>query len=486
MGPRGVSLQSGLYNNYRPAQKNLKSFLNNKAVGCDHGFQIEATTFDHMNLPYNPSQESPMTAYAPQRDGKDDPVYLDGFIAHHNRFRGLWARAPIVYVRYGKFSNNMEGIQIATSGDHPAPGSIGFIEDSLVLGWTENIGNNLFNNFQMWNNDRQRSWPRNGIPMVGVAYYDGPQVLRRITFSGWKVGPNETPHSAVGTRFHGEFQVASTNQLADCTFNDVTYRSYVSDRNGDGGRAFNFRVPSSSMGTPKGTVLTRWPFYETPNCQKDPTYGLLCPQRYGQMWAIDFENRGNNPLIITRNEHSGDAHKDFELLYRGFHSAGIWRYQPLVSFGASYLVRFTSAVSGSLAFQLNNGEKGDAVGLSVCYPAGTTIKKVSSGYSNKLGGGLLPPIMDANNRQLSVIGSRGELSTKEGYYWDANRRILSVNLKQRLDRTNYANFCPDGGCDFIHIEASVPAGAAPGDCTADAYSGDSLQITSGAWLNTQF
>jgi len=475
------------YNNVRPNLLPMKSFKNNKAVGCDHGFQIEATTFDQWNVPQNLVPESPMGAYTPQVNGKDDPIYLDGFSAHHNRFRGLWARAPIVHVRYGKFSNNMEGIQIATSGDHPAPGSVGYITDCLVVGWNDNIGNrDVNNNWQMFNPSRQRSWPRNGIPMVGVAYYDGPQVLSGITFDSWLVDANETPHSAVGTRFHGEFQVASTNSLANCVFNDVTHKSYVSDRNGDGGKAFNFRIPATGMGLPKGTVLTKWPFYETTNCIADDAVGLLCPQRYAQMWVIDFENRGGNHLVITRNEHENANHRDFELLFRGFHSAGIWRYQPLVSIGAHYLVQFKSSVSKSLAFQLNNAEAGETVGLAVCYPKGTTVKKVSRGLSNKLGGQLLPPIYDSSNQAIPALSSRSAAESGDGYFYDTNRNILFVTVKQRYSRTDYANFCPSGGCDFVHIDASVPDGAVPTDCTDAAYSGDSVQVASGSWLSSKF
>jgi len=486
MGARGYSSFDSQYKDYRPNLINLRSFNRNKGVGCDHGFQIEATYYDHWNVPQNLVPESPMGAYAPQRNGKDDPIYLDNFTAHHNRFRGLWARAPIVHVRYGKFSNNMEGLQIATSGDHPSPGSVGYITDCLVIGWTDNIGNDVFNNYQMWNYNRQRSWPRNGIPMVGVAYYDGPQVVSGCTFDGWAVDEGETPHSAVGTRFHGEFQVASTNSLSNCQFKNVTHKSYVSDRNGDGGKAFNFRIPDTGMGTPKGTVLTQWGYYSAPNCRQDLSLGLLCPQRYAQLWVIDFDNKAGNQMSIIRNEHTGSNHKDFELTYAGFHSAGIWRYQPLVSVGAHYLVHFKSGMSQSIAFQLNNAEINEAVGITICYPRGSVIKKVTRGYSNKLGSGLLPPIWDTTNKQLNALSSRNAVENSEGYFFDNSRNILTVQVKQRLSRSNYNNFCPDGGCDFIHVEATVPSGAVATDCVNSAYSGDSAQITSGSWLDTKF
>jgi len=486
MGARGYSSLDPQYRDYRPNLAPMRSFNRNKGVGCDHGFQIEATYYDHWNVPQNLVPESPMAAYVPQRNGKDDPIYLDNFTAHHNRFRGLWARAPVVHVRYGKFSNNMEGIQLATSGDHPSPGSVGYITDCLIHGWTDNIGNDVFNNYQMWNYNRERSWPRNGIPMVGVAYYDGPQVLSGCTFDGWLVKADETPHSAIGTRYHGEFQVASTNSLASCTFKGVTHKSYVSDRNGDGGKAFTFRMADTTAGLPRGTVLTKWPFYQTQNCVSENSVGLLCPHRYAQMWVIDFNNIAGNQMSIMRSEHTGVNHGDFSITYAGFHSAGIWRYQPLVSLGAHYLVQFKSSVSNSIAFQINNAEMNDAVNVAVCYPRGTSIKKVVRGFSNKLGGGLLPPLSDSGNKQLSQLSNRQVVESQEGYFYDGSRNILFIQVKQRLARTDYNNFCPSGGCDFVHVEASIPNGAVPVDCTNSAYSGDSVQISSGSWLDAKF
>jgi len=477
-GPRGLSSRDAQYRNYRPSGTNLKSFKGNFGIGCDHGFQIEATYYDNYNVPLNDVPESPMAAYAPQSGGKDMAIYLDDFTAHHNRFRGLWARAPVVYVRRGKFSNNMEGIQLATSGDHPSPGSVGYVDDSLIVGWTDNVGNNVFNQWQMWNTERKRSWPRNGIPMVGVALYDGPQVVRRTTFDSWEISPNETPHSAIGTRFHGEFQIASSGAVVDCQFKRTTRRVYVSDRNGDGGKSFNFRLGD-------GTVLPQWPFYQAPGCNSDASLGLLCPQRYAQMWLIDFENRGGNKMHITRNEHAGTDHRNYELQYQGFHSAGIWRYQPLLSIGAHYLVEFSGRVSGSLALQLNNAEQGESISVAICYPRGTTFRRVSRGLSNRLGGGLLPPINDGSNSNLPALGNRQAVEGGEGYFFDNSRGLLFISVKQRRQRSDYNNFCPNEGCDFVHVEANVPAGAAA-ECTAAAYSGDSIQVTGGNWLNMKF
>lgn len=56
-------------------------------------------------------------------------------------------------------------------------------------------------------------------------------------------------------------------------------------------------------------------------------------------------------------------------------------------------------------------------------------------------------------------------------------------LKQRLKREDSNNFCPNGGCEFVHIQADVRGNIA--DCTNDAYSGDNIQITSGDWLNAK-
>lgn len=43
----------------------------------------------------------------------------------------------------------------------------------------------------------------------------------------------------------------------------------------------------------------------------------------------------------------------------------LWRYQPIVSIGSSYVLRFQSIVSPSLVLQLNNAEQSESVTVAV-------------------------------------------------------------------------------------------------------------------------
>ena len=86
-------------------------------------------------------------------------------------------------------------------------------------------------------------------------------------------------------------------------------------------------------------------------------------------------SKGQNPVTLTRNQHSGTDHSAYSLSMSGFADYGLYRYQPIVSSGASYLVSFKNYVASKLAFELINGDSGDAVELVVCYPGGTSIDK---------------------------------------------------------------------------------------------------------------
>jgi hypothetical protein len=464
------------------------AFTGNTAIACDHGFQIEATNFDGQDLPANYGQPPPTAWYPRDSTGKAATIYIEYFTAHHNRFRGLWARAQHCHVRFSTFAENMEDIQLAGTGDMPAPG-LQYFTDSLIVGWTDNNGEKLLDNYQGWNDAKQRSWPRNGIPMVGVAVYDGPQSFERITFRNYDTASTETAHSAIGTRFNGLFQISTTTSYKSCIFEDVTRKVYVSDRTGDGGKGFNLRDDGCISGSP-ATILTDWGFYKTPNCRTSVAYGVACPHRYAQLWAIDMSTTSptNNKLSLTRNNHADSAHTNYAITYTGFFSGGRWRYQPIVSIGASYLVQFKSFAPKKTVFQLNNAELGQSVSLAICYPKGTTFNSVKRGYNNAGGSTTLPSATSTTNVAIPAASTRTSSTVLSGsaYYWDSNRGILSVTIAQRQDRTDFGSFCPSGGCDVLWVDANIPAGAVITDCTNSAYSGDSHQITGGTWLATKF
>ena len=85
----------------------------------------------------------------------------------------------------------------------------------------------------------------------------------------------------------------------------------------------------------------------------------------------------------------------------------------------------------------------------------------------------------------SEINGGAVSANGDSYLWDSSRNLLFVTLKQRANSTQYKNFCPTAGCDFVWIEASVGNGAY--DCMNAAYSGsNSIQRENDDWLNVPF
>jgi len=194
-------------------------------------------------------------------------------------------------------------------------------------------------------------------------------------------------------------------------------------------------------------------------------------------------NGANNQMIITRSDHADANHANYALSFQGFASGPVFRYQPIVSLGAGYLVRFQAHVPSSLVFQLNNAEVGDSVGVAVCYPLGTIITSVQRGLAN-YAGNAWPSIMPQSSvSSIPVTGNQASTSG-DSYYFDQARGILFINLQQRNARTDYGNFCPEQGCDWVWVTAQFTAGAAARDCTADAYNNGFLR-PAGSWLNQQ-
>ena len=147
------------------------------------------------------------------------------------------------------------------------------------------------------------------------------------------------------------------------------------------------------------------------------------------------------------------------------------------------MVQWQNLVSPNLAFQMTNAEQGESITFSICYPLGTTITSVSRGFGGILGQSPIPNY--ANSIAIPADGNRKSADVLGGnkYNWDAARGLLTFTVRQRNVRSNYGNFCPNNGCDFVWVKANVPAGAR--DCTNAAYSGDSLQETNSNWYNMQ-
>lgn len=492
IGARGVAACLPQYQNLpgRLSNTPLALFRGNVAHSCSIGVGIESTAWESGDVP-SQTCDTPVANWEPHNpDGTMAWTYIDSLTAHHNRDRAFWARMPNIVVDAGRFADNYESLEFATSGDHPPYASQQIVQNSIVVGFSDNKGNanERTTQWQAWDPILKCTIPIFGIgaPINGIKMYDGPQIIVNTVFQSFPTLAGRPADAPIGARVADQAQVATTNYLQSVQFIGVGTRYAVIDNTMDGGMSANFRdVDGSVTGYVGATALRSLPFYTTPNCVTSSSFMLACPHKYAQLWVMDMTvNGNNNNMYITRSHlPAGSAPATYTLPYTGFIAGPLWRYQPIVSIGSGYLIRFQSRVSPSLALQLNNAEQGESLTVAVCYPQGAIIQNVQRGYSGYTGNTF--PIAEPNAGLTSVpqLASLSSASTNaNGYFYDNARSILYITLQQRNSRAAYGGFCPSQGCDLVWINAQFPISAAARDCTTDAFASGFL-TTSSSWLN---
>jgi len=377
-GPTGPSSFMAQYKGLNPSKLPLVRFANNRAHSCGNGLQSEATNFDSDNSPPFVNSGNPVTTMlAPLVAGQRVPIVVSGFQAHHCSVRGVWARVMWWVLDGGVFADNVEGVQLANTGDHPAR-NMQYMQGLTFVGFSNNTGNNIATPYQRWDSGNGCSAPLHSLSnRIGVKVYDGPQILRDSVF--WRYPSLPGGNAAMGVRHANRFMTASTNAVQRCSFGgDVQRRVYDEDTTMDGGFTFSVRDDGSVTGYAGATVLPNMPFYAAANCKADTTWGLVCPHTYANFWVMDMTGLGQvtNPLTLTRSMHTDTAHSTYSVTLGGFANSAYYRYQPLLALGGAYLLRWGSYVPSAIAFQLNNANLGDSVDLALCYPAGSAITAV--------------------------------------------------------------------------------------------------------------
>ena len=257
---------------------------------------------------------------------------------------------------------------MATSGTHAPTPSVQYLEDALIVGFSTNPGTQESNqNWQQWDPVRKMSSSKQGDGLVGWKVYDGPQIVRRNTFRNfYNVAGDNRVHSAIGVRRANQGQVAPTNQVYQNTFDNVDRRFFLLDVTEDGGKITNTRdVDGSLSGFSNSVVLPPTGYFVAPNCVTSSLYGAVCPNKYVSIELLDMNAIAGNSITLNRNEHLGTNHAASTLTLKGFADGNQWRYQPLVSVGASYLVSFANTVSSNLAFQMTNAEIGKYIPMVI-------------------------------------------------------------------------------------------------------------------------
>ena len=113
-------------------------FQNNRAHGCYSGLYAEGEdgVLSDQLFPHKPASNSvPATA--------DDPPlfsFFDGITATRNRDRGVWLRPDWFVVKNARLATNRDSVSLVSAGgfDGAAPGSWAMLENSIVVGLSQN------------------------------------------------------------------------------------------------------------------------------------------------------------------------------------------------------------------------------------------------------------------------------------------------------------------------------------------------------------
>ena len=161
----------------------LGTFRDNRAHACYSGFYGENEYSVHSGQLF------------PHQGGKNASpsiiATLDGMTATRNRFRGVWLRPVWFVIKNGHFASNRENVSLVTSGgiDGNAPGVWDLLEDSAIMGFSEN-------NVGRWGPCPQAGvlGPNTGSHFGCIDHTPPPPAATKL-HSGAEVGLGYTPPS---------------------------------------------------------------------------------------------------------------------------------------------------------------------------------------------------------------------------------------------------------------------------------------------------
>jgi cell migration-inducing and hyaluronan-binding protein len=251
--PTGLSHDAAVW----PRRTPLKEFSDNVAhSNGDSGVNVDDGP--------RPDGNTESTYYRPvfdPTDSESDTVTatFKNLTAYMNRDRGIWLRGENHVVTGAVLADNRSGATFASSES--------FLEDSLVVGETANMGTT-----EPWEDPgfEGRALPFFWEPdaqIVGFEFYDGRVGVRNTTFVGFNPNPVR-PSGALGYLAPDAFSIHPKNFAEGIQFVDSN-RVYLApvepDMDGDASKVFVDK-DGSVTGSAGSTVVVDNPFLLQPGC----------------------------------------------------------------------------------------------------------------------------------------------------------------------------------------------------------------------------
>ena len=266
----------------------LESFKNNRASSCDSGLQVESAVEERdpeadRTTPFLGRIGYRQVASLDGPDGKPTvnagcyPVIFEGWNVHHTKSHGMWIRQGSVKVKNSQFSDCPRCFTYPT-GD--CPGQTQTLENSLMVGYTENVGDpanfdqyiindgkeiaptttvETMGGIDMWVRFFKAAdgvWRSSSMPEYypnrGINLYDTfvPSFYFNNVFYDWPAETSDNRASAIGMHLHNRFgMTADESKFWNNTFHNTARRAYFGDPNAeDGSTPWNLEFGDNNFG----------------------------------------------------------------------------------------------------------------------------------------------------------------------------------------------------------------------------------------------
>lgn len=384
--PTGPSATDTRFNTMYPRRTPLTEFKGNIAhSNGDTGLHVddgpkadnntEVTSYEARANPTPPAQG--------QKDSAVVPVVFQDFTAYRNRTRGVWLRGGHHTLRGAILADNGIG---ATFASHQT-----FLEDSVVIGETPNLGN-------------APHWEKKGLdgrslpypygdsieygskhPIRGFEFYDGEVGAKNVTFVNFQ--PNalrgasalsylrftafhvDTNNSAEGLKFENANRVYFDRRL-DNAGNPVEL-SAPNDDGMDGYRSAVFVDKDGSVtGSSGRSVVVDNPFLIDGNCTglNVDWQARVCNNQYGRFaFRNEDDNRAEiSPVTVTRLEGANPQHK----LWGTPNDNANSNFESRVIVGRNIKLEVNGALPNRFKVSMYDRNTGDWLRLSIPWSGG--------------------------------------------------------------------------------------------------------------------
>jgi len=397
MGESPVGMSTDRYSKtdpyVKPRMTPLGKFDSNVAHSCfENGLHIDDML--------NPDETLSMASYTPRVPPYNNDAgqtkelweldmvdaHFTNFVSYKNRRYGSWSRGgPLKFSNFVLLDN--------LNGFNAVPGP-SYLEDSLVIGETDNVG------IAILDGERGRSRPYQWSVetlIKGVETYDnfGPQYVRNVTFKNF-VSDGVRPAGALGSLNNGPFVHHTRNRYVGLKFDNAN-KAYVSTTDVNGDNPFHCGIHDldgsvvgrDSLGVAGGWYVSNNDLMTSKKCTVKPEWnGYSCPyfgEGFVQLVVTDINADTTDHTGVDGIDYSA-TYKDEDAIKASFYKLGsqnekrdlFGRYTSSSKFQlegnirarTGYTVRYrgNTPTPKNLLIRMDNAAIGDWIVLAIPYP----------------------------------------------------------------------------------------------------------------------